>query len=79
MISAVQAEVSNPAIQVIAPVASQTVQLFQSQIENVGSNCKILTNALDDLTKIHPFVAGMYRWLLTRTCSALTACPQLLF
>ncbi|EKM49057.1 uncharacterized protein PHACADRAFT_188983, partial [Phanerochaete carnosa HHB-10118-sp] len=58
MLSAMQAEASNPTLQAIAPVAAQTVQLAQSQIDSLSSTCKILTNALDDLTKIHPFVSA---------------------
>ncbi|GJE85128.1 VPS13 domain-containing protein [Phanerochaete sordida] len=56
-ISVVQTELASPTVQALAPVASQAAQLVQSQFSTLTSTCKVLSNALDDLTKIHPFVA----------------------
>jgi hypothetical protein len=57
-VDTIEAETSNPTLQAVAPVATQTLQLVQSQIDNLGATTQVLSNALDDLSKIHPFVSG---------------------
>lgn len=57
-VDTIEAIRSDPTIEALTPVATQTLQLVQSQIDNLDSATQILTTALDELTKIHPFVSG---------------------
>lgn len=56
VVSAVEGE--DRTLQALVPVSTEALQLAQSQIENLGSVTQVLTTALDELTKIHPFVTG---------------------
>ncbi|GJE85149.1 hypothetical protein PsYK624_012270 [Phanerochaete sordida] len=58
MVSAIQADAADPAIQTVTPVATQTLQLVEAQVDKLVSTSQILTNALEDLARIHPVVSS---------------------
>ena len=58
LVSAVDADVNNPTLQAIAPVAQETVSIIQSQLDGLGAASQAIAGALDELSKLHPFVTG---------------------
>lgn len=55
------AKINNPTLQAVAPVVTQTVQAVQSQLDGLAAASQALVGALDELSKIHPFVTSEYK------------------
>lgn len=58
IVATVEAEVNNATLQAVAPVVQGTVAIIQSQLDGLGAASQAIAGALDELSKLHPFVAG---------------------
>lgn len=54
----IKAASESSTLDAVAPLAAQTAQVLQAQLDTLASASKALTNALDELGKLHPFVLG---------------------